>query len=138
MKKIKKLLNKHKTILAHQQFKYLNEAHYNTSIYSSLPKRQKSQLVTYAIKEKKNLKSLLSTVSPIGLSCPTRRLSELIDTLLKSFLKHVKIYIRGSIDFLNKCDRNTDGNTVIATFEPVGPCTNIPHTLGWRQLGPSS
>ena len=92
------------------------------------------------LKKKKKLKSLVSTVSPIegGLNCPTRRFSELIDTLLKSFLKHVKIYIRGSIDFLNKCDRNTNGNTVIATFDPVGPCTNIPHTLGWGQLGPSS
>ena len=48
------------------------------------------------------------------------KLSELIDTSLKPFLKHVKSYIRDSIDFLNKCDRNTDGNTVIATFDVVG------------------
>ena len=32
---------------------------------------------------------------------PTRKISELIAILLKPFLKHVKSYIRGSIDFLN-------------------------------------
>ena len=65
-----------------------------------------------------------------GLKCSTRKLGKLIDTLLKPFLKHVKSYIRGSIDFLNKCDRNTDRNTVIATFDVVGLYTNIPHTFG--------
>ena len=65
-----------------------------------------------------------------GPKFPTRKLSELIGTLLKPFLKHLKSYIRGSIDFLNKCGRNTDGNTVIATFDVVGLYTNIPHTFG--------
>ena len=46
------------------------------------------------------------------------------------FDKHVKSYFRDSIDFLNKCDRNTDGNTVIATFDVVDLYTNIPHTFG--------
>ena len=65
-----------------------------------------------------------------GPKCPTIKLSELIITLLKPFLKHVKRYIRDSIDFLNKWDRNTDGNAVIATFDEVGLYTNIPHTFG--------
>ena len=69
-----------------------------------------------------------------GPKCPTRKLSELIDTLLKPFLNHVKSYIRDSIDFLNKCDRSTDGNTVIATFDVVGLYTNIPHTFGMEAV----
>ena len=53
-----------------------------------------------------------------------------IDALLKPFLKHLKSDIRDSIDFLNKCDRNTYGNTVIAIFDVAGLYTNIPHTFG--------
>ena len=53
---------------------------------------------------------------------------------LKLFLKHVKSYIRDSIDFLNKCDRNTDRNTVIATFDVVGLYTNMPHTFGMEAV----
>ena len=59
-----------------------------------------------------------------------RKLSEFIDALLKLFLKHVKSYIRDSIDFLNKCDRNTYENTVIEIFDVVGLYTNISHTSG--------
>ena len=71
-------------------------------------------------------------VRPIvgGPKCPTRKLSELIDTLLKLFLKHVKSYIKDSIDFLNKCDRNNERNAVIATFDEFGLYINIPHTFG--------
>ena len=61
-----------------------------------------------------------------GPKCQTRKLSELSDTL--------KSYIRDSIDFLNKCDRNTDGNTVIATFDVVGLYINIPHTFGMEAV----
>ena len=46
----------------------------------------------------------------------------------------MKSYIKDSIDFLNKCDRNTNGNTVIATFDVVGLYTNIPHTFGMEAV----
>ena len=137
MKKLKKLLNKRKSIFTVKEFKYLNEADYNTSNFYGLPKIHKSQLITNAIKEQNSEVVSINEpqdlkVRPIvgGPKCPTRKLSELIDALLKPFLKHVKSYIRDSIDFLNKCDRNTDGNTVIATFDVVGLYTNIPHTFG--------
>ena len=51
MKKIKKLLNKHKSIFTDEEFKYLNEADYNTSNFYGLPKIHKSRLITNAIKE---------------------------------------------------------------------------------------
>ena len=88
---------------------------------------QKSQLLTNAIKEQ--ISEVVSIKEPQDLKiwpivggpkCPTIKVSELIDALLKPFLKHVKRYIRDSIDFLNKCDKNSDGNTVIATFDVVG------------------
>ena len=137
MEELKKLLNKHKIIFTFKEFKYLNEAEYNTSNFYGLPKIQKSQLITNGIKEQNSEVVSINEpqdlkVRPLvgGPKCPTRKLSELIDALLKPFLKHVKSYVRGSIDFLNKCDRNTDGNTVIATFDVVGLYTNMPQTFG--------
>ena len=50
--------------------------------------------------------------------------------MLIMFLFHVKSHIRDSIHFFNKCDSNTDGNAVIATFDVVGLYTNIQHTFG--------
>ena len=38
----------------------------------------------------------------------TKKINELIDNLLKPFLKYIKKnYLRGSVDFLNKCNGNT-------------------------------
>ena len=109
MKKLKKLLNKHKSIFTVKEFKYLNEADYSTSNFYGLPKIHKSQLITNAIKEQNSEVVSINEpqdlkVKPIvgGPKCPTRKLSELIDALLKPFLKHLKSYIRDGIDFLNK------------------------------------
>ena len=69
-----------------------------------------------------------------GPKCSTRKLSELIDASSKPFLKHTKRCIRDSVEFLDKCDRNTDGNAAIATFDVVGLYTNIQHTFGLKAL----
>ena len=61
---------------------------------------------------------------------PTRKFSESIDILLKPFLRHEKSYIRDSIDFFNKCDRNANENAVITTFDVASLHTNIPHSFG--------
>ena len=51
MKKLKKLLNKHKIIFTVQELNYVNETDYNTSNFYELLKIHKSQLITNAIKE---------------------------------------------------------------------------------------
>ena len=38
-----------------------------------------------------------------GPNCPTRKLSNLIDIVLKRFMKEVRRYVRSSTGFLNKC-----------------------------------
>ena len=130
-KNFKKLLNRHKSIFTDNDIKYLNEADYNTKTFQRLPmsriithasKRQNSEV--FSINKLQDLK-----VRPIkgGPKCPSRKFSDLIYTLLKPFLKHEKNYIRDSIYFLNKCDRNLDGNTVIPTFLVVCLYANIPH-----------
>ena len=130
MKKLKKLLNKHKSIFTDKEFKYLNEADYSTSNFYGLPKIHKSQLITNVIKYIVSInKPQDLKVRPIvgGPKCPIRKLSELIDSLLKPFLKHVKSYIRYSIDFINKCDRKINGNAVIATFDVGSLYTHTTH-----------
>ena len=46
-----------------------------------------------------------------GPKCTTRKLSQLIDILLKPFLKRIKSFVPDSLDFLNKCPRDVDENT---------------------------
>ena len=77
--------------------KYLNEADYNTSNFYGLPKIHKSQLITNTIKKQNSEVVSINEpqdvkVRPVagGPKCPTRKLSELIDSLLKHFLEHVK------------------------------------------------
>ena len=43
--------------------------------------------------------------------CPTRKLSYLMDLLLNPFIKEVHSYIKDSINFLNKCQREICENT---------------------------
>ena len=47
------------------------------------------------------------TLQPIvaGPNCPTRRLSNLVNVLLKPFLIHIKSYSKDNLDFLAKCSR---------------------------------
>ena len=59
--KIFRKLNKHKDIFMDKEFKYLNEANYNTSNFYGLCKIHKLRLVTHAILKNTILKLLLST-----------------------------------------------------------------------------
>ena len=54
---------------------------------------------------------------------------------LKPYLKHVKSYIRDSVDFLNKCPREVDPDTEIVTFDVTSLYTSIPHKYGLKALG---
>ena len=137
MKQLKKLFNKHKIIFTVQEIKYVNETDYNTSNFSELLKIHKSPLITNAIKEQNSEVVSINEPQDVKIRqivgrprCPTRKVSDLIDALLKHFLKHVKRYIIDIIDFLNKYGTNSDGNTVIASFDVLGLYTNIPHTFG--------
>ena len=57
-------------------------------------------------------------------------MSNLADFLFKTFLYHVKSYIRDSTYFLNKYDRNTNENRFIAFFVVADLHANIPHSFG--------
>ena len=76
----------------------------------------------------KSLKENYSVV--IKLYCPTRHLSNLVDILLKTFLIHIKNYIKDNLDFLAKCFRENEWDTILTTFDVVGLCSNISHKYG--------
>ena len=84
------------------------------------------------VREPRDLKLRPIVGGPI---CPARRLSYLLDTLLKPYLKHVNSYIRDSVDFLNKCPREVDPDTEIVTFDVTSLYTSIPHECGLKALG---
>ena len=106
-----------------------------------MPKVHKSKLIAKEI-ENQNSEVIVCTetldlkVRPIvaGVNCPTRNLSELLDQILKPLLKHVKSYLKDTIDFLNKFNRKVKQNTILATFDVSSLYTSIPHELGLKAL----
>ena len=69
-----------------------------------------------------------------GPKCPTRKLSQLIDLLLKPFLKHIKIFICDSLDFLINCPRDVDVDTEVVKFAIISLYQSIPHKFGLEAL----
>ena len=66
--------------------------------------------------------------------CPTWELSQLIDILLKPFLKRIKSFIRDSFDFLHKCPRDVHENFEIVTFDVISLYTSISHEFGLEAI----
>ena len=62
-----------------------------------------------------------------GPNCPTRRLNNLVDILLKPVLIYIKSYIKDNLDFLVKCFRENKWDTILTTSGILGLYSNIPH-----------
>ena len=62
MKKLKKVLSKHKNIFTDKKFKYINEADYNTSNFYGLPKIHKSRFIPNAVKKQNS--EVVSIIKP--------------------------------------------------------------------------
>ena len=69
-----------------------------------------------------------------GPKCPTRRLSNVLDLILKSLTKHVKSNIKDNIEFLKTCKRNVTDDTDLVTVDVCSLNTNIPHDFGLRAI----
>ena len=118
------------------EWKFLNDKHDEVSNFYELPKIHKSMIIESAmdtqdreiveIFEPNDLK-LRSIVG--GPKCTTRKLSQLIDILLKPFLKHIKSFIHDSSNFLIKCPRDKDEDTEIVTFNVVSLYTSIHYKI---------
>ena len=120
MKGITRIIEKYKDNLTKKEKEYRISFSYNTSDFSGLPKIRKSKLIQNAITEHKkeyvhiiersDLKVRPIVADPI---CPIRPLSNLIDSLLKPFLLHIKNNVKDHLDFLSKCSREYCEDTLL-------------------------
>ena len=137
MNELKVHIENYKSQLTMDEIKYLTEFQHKTSNFYGLPKVHKSKIIANAIKEQNSEEVILPEpsdlkVRPIiaGPECPTKRLSNFIDIILKPMVQKVKSYIKDDLDFLNKCPRTTSTNTTLNTYDVVSLYTRIPHSLG--------
>ena len=151
MTRIADFTKKYKDVLTKKEASYLTNFNFKTSNFYGLPKIHKSKLISEAIGVQNDeyievLEPIDLKVRPIvaGPMCPTRPLSALIDILLKPFVTHINSYIRENLDFLKKCSRVNNENTILVTFDVTSLYTNIPHDYGlqaiayWIELYPDS
>ena len=104
-KKIKSLIKLSGDVTRHE-IDYLLNFEFKSSSFYGLPKIHRSNLIqekcqkTYStyleLKDPSDLKFRPIVAGP---NCETHRLSNLIDLLLKPFIKHVKSYVRDDLDF---------------------------------------
>ena len=123
-KNLNKHLKKYDKCFAESDQKFLREKSSETSNFYDLPKIRKSKVTEIAIHPQNTEVVEVREPSELKLrpivgvpNCPTRRLSNFLDTLLKPYLKHIKSYVQNSVDILNKCLRETDPDSKIVTFD---------------------
>lgn len=141
MTKIKTFVKQHKDILTEKETDYLTKFESKTSNFYGLPKVHKSSQITETVLKMKtdyiecNRPEDLK-MRPIvgGPNCPTHRLSNFIDILLKPFLKHVQSYIRDGVDFLNHLPETIDETSLLVTFDVKSLYTNIDHSAGLEAI----
>ena len=92
--------------ISSKEKEYLINFDYKTSTFYGLPKIHKSKIVQRVITENKSEYIEIKdpedlTFRPIvaGPICETHRLSNLLDILLKPFIKHMDSYIQDDVDF---------------------------------------
>ena len=140
-KDLEKLVAKFSNCLLKEEQDFLTKFTFSTSNFYGLPKVHKSKIIQEAIQVQnsgyiKIYEPSDLTLRPIvaGPNCPTRRLSNLVDILSKPFLIHIKSYIKDILDFLVKCSRENNWDTILTTFEVVGLYSNIPHEYGLEAI----
>ena len=139
-KKIKSLIKLSGDVTRHE-IDYLLNFEFKSSSFYGLPKIHKSNLIkekcqkTYStyleLKDPSDLKFRPIVAGPV---CETHRLSNLIDLLLKPFIKHVKSYVRDDLDFLSHLPTSVNQNTLLVSFDVTNLYTSISHSLGLEAI----
>ena len=65
-----------------------------------------------------------------GPVCPTHRLSNFVDIILKPLTKYVPSFVRDDLDFLNHLPKSVENDSLLVTYDVNSLCTNIPHDAG--------
>ena len=139
-KKIRNLISLAKDMTRHK-IAYLLDFDFKSSNFYGLPKIYKSDLIRnkcseiqsdyLELKDPSDLQFRPIVAGPV---CETHRLSNLIDILLKPFIKQVKSFIRDDIDFLSYIPNTVDENAILVSFDVTSLYTNISHELGLEAI----
>ena len=123
MKELKKLVDREDTGLTKAELDFI--LNFETSIRNlyGLPKIHKSKLIQNTIKNRNTNPVILLNPEDLpfrpivaGPNCPTSRLSNLIDIILKPLVSHVTSHISDSTDFLATLPTTVLNETLLATL----------------------
>ena len=135
--KVAKLLRNSTANVTEKESDYLTKFETKTSQFYGLPKIHKSQQIKDAVTQQNSMCVNLKcpedlTFRPIvaGPACPTHRLSDLTDKLLRPFIKHVPSYVRDDLDFLNHLPETIEENEILISLDICSLYSNIDHDLG--------
>ena len=141
IKLIKELTLKHTHSLTKAEIDYLCRFNFRTSGFYGLPKIHKSKIICQEAKAQN--KPYIKVLRPADLKfrpivagpiCPTSRLSNFVDLLIKPFTSHVQSYLRDTTDFLNYLPEIVPENTILASFDVTSLYTNITHEHGVHSI----
>ena len=139
--KLHQLICKYASHLTDKEKDFLTKFENRSSLFYGLPKIHKSEEIINAVRTQNQLyvkilrpRDLKFRPIIAGPSCPTHRLSNLIDILLKPFLEHTKSYIRDDIDFLTKLPTKIKEHESFVTFDISSLYSNITHELGLEAI----
>ena len=141
VKDLATLLDRFEKCLTKKEHSYMTNADWQSSNFYVLPKIHKCQAIKEAIEEQKSEYVTLSAPNDLkgrpivaGPNCPTKRLSELLDQILKPLVPQLKSYVKDDWDVLRKLPRTTDGQCELVSCDVVSLYTSIPHDLGLEAL----
>ncbi|XP_062587971.1 uncharacterized protein LOC134249655 [Saccostrea cucullata] len=141
MRRIRKFTNNFADNLTKKEVDYLTNFEIKSSNFYGLPKIHKSKEIQNGLEGKNSLYIKLPRptdlkLRPIvaGPACPTHRLSNLLDILLKPLCQLVPSYVRDDLDFLGHIPDTVELNTEMVSFDVTSLYTNIPHTLGLEAI----
>ena len=123
------------------EWKFLDGKLHEVRNFDGLPKIHKPKITESAINSQDSeiidifeLNNLKLRPTENGPKRPTRMISQLIDMLLKPFLKHIGRFIGDNLDSLIQCPRDVDEDTEIVTFGVISLYTSILHKFGFESL----
>ncbi len=135
--KISRFIDKYKHELKTQEIKYLTKHDWRTSNFYGLPKIHKSKEIKTEVEKVNSTYIHLEhptdlTFRPIvgGPECPTQRLSNLLDIILKPLCQKVTSNVKDTMDFLNKLEKDVPSECIIITLDVSDLYGSIPHYLG--------
>ena len=135
--KIKLFSKKYKDQLTKEEAKYIYDFNYSTSNFYGLPKIHKSRIVKNAVNDLRS--EIISVREPVDLklrpivagpSCPTHKLSHLVDLILHPYVRYVEANIKNSVELINKLPVTLNEDDTFLTIDVSSLYTSITHELG--------